>query len=155
MQSHTQEMRPPMTREPAPTAQAHRRVALFTTLTILVALVAIASVTGAREATRALRHPVGSLSAKTIKRRAAQPSTPLFSQVVTYRSPGRGSASVAVADLNGDGKADLVVASILGGPLGVLLGNGDGTFQSAVSVGGAAFSVAVADLNGDPRILDS
>jgi hypothetical protein len=71
--------------------------------------------------------------------------------VVTYSSLGLGSASVAVADLNGDGKPDLVVASILAGPLTVLLGNGDGTFQPAVGVGGAAFSVAVGDLNGDGK----
>jgi hypothetical protein len=82
---------------------------------------------------------------------ATSSSTPLFLPVVTYDSLGRGSASVAVADLNGDSKPDLVVASILGGPLSVLLGNGDGIFQPAVGVGNAGFSVAVADLNGDGK----
>ena len=41
--------------------------------------------------------------------------------------------SIAVADVNGDGKPDLIVVSVdTDGPLGVLLGNGDGTFQTAV-----------------------
>jgi FG-GAP-like repeat/FG-GAP repeat len=82
---------------------------------------------------------------------ATSSSTPLFLPVVTYGSLGRGSASVAVADLNGDSKPDLVVAGILGGPLSILLGNGDGTFHPAVGVGSAGFSVAVADLNGDGK----
>ncbi len=150
MQTHIQQMRPPLTRQPAPRAQAHRRVALFATLTILVALVAIAPAGAGKPAAHSGllwdRFPLRRSSAG-----AAQPSTPLFSPVVTYKSPGRGSSSLAVADLNGDGNPDLVVASILGGPLGVLLGNGDGTFQPAVGVGGAAFSVAVADLNRDGK----
>src|SRR5436309_4407363 len=41
---------------------------------------------------------------------------------------------VAVGDFNGDGKQDLVVVhSNFGGPASVLLGNGDGSFKSAVT----------------------
>ena len=66
--------------------------------------------------------------------------------------------SLAVADLNGDGKPDLAVATT--GGVGVLFGNGDGTFQTAVvyySGGGASWflypsAVAVADLNNDGKL---
>ena len=60
-----------------------------------------------------------------------------------------------VADVNGDGKPDLVVVG--GGVVAVLLGNGDGTFQPAttyaVSGAGAFYtsSLAVADVNGDGK----
>jgi hypothetical protein len=79
---------------------------------------------------------------------------------VTYVSGGLGGSnpdSVAVADVNGDGKADLVVTNYemvnyLAKTVGVLLGNGDGTFQPVVSYGSGGvipLSVAVADVNGD------
>ena len=58
-----------------------------------------------------------------------------FQTAVPY-SAGQGSLnSVAVADLNGDGIPDLAVANYAGdnGPIGVLLGKGDGTFQSVVN----------------------
>jgi len=72
---------------------------------------------------------------------------------------------VAVADVNGDGKPDIVVANFCGGEtsclggyaagtVGVLLGNGDGTFRTAVtysSGGYSASSVAIADVNGDGK----
>jgi hypothetical protein len=80
-----------------------------------------------------------------------------FQAVVTYNSGDANTLAVAVADVNGDGKPDLVVANvgtIAGSTVGVLLGNGDGTFQTAVtyaSGGDYAFSVAVADVNEDGR----
>jgi hypothetical protein len=59
--------------------------------------------------------------------------------------------SVAVADVNGDGRLDLVVADYASNGVGVLLGNGNGTFKGAVNfgVGLGPFAVAVADVNRD------
>jgi hypothetical protein len=88
-----------------------------------------------------------------------------FQSVVAYGSGGSFAASVAVADVNADGRPDLVLAnfcvagaSICGGAsagaVGVLLGNGNGTFQTAVSYesgGEGAYSIAAADVNGDGR----
>jgi hypothetical protein len=81
-----------------------------------------------------------------------------FQPAVTYNSGGSYAWSVAIGDLNGDGIPDLVVAnqyqSCCGGDseVGVLIGNGDGTFQPAVtynSGGSASYSVAIGDVNGD------
>jgi len=84
-----------------------------------------------------------------------------FRAVVTYSSGGYEAQSVAVADVNGDGKLDVLVANVICAPsgcatgsVGVLLGNGDGTFQLAVtydSGGFSAESVAVEDVNGDGK----
>jgi large repetitive protein len=76
-----------------------------------------------------------------------------FGNSVSY-PVGDGPASVAVADFNGDGRADLVTANSGDDTVSVLLGNGDGTFQSArtFSVGNYPDSVAVGDFNGDGRM---
>jgi len=83
-----------------------------------------------------------------------------FQPAVPYATGGLSWASVAVADVNGDGKPDLVVANECAsstcktGNVGILVGNGDGTFQAAVaySVGGLASDAAVADVNGDGKL---
>jgi hypothetical protein len=58
---------------------------------------------------------------------------------------------VAVADLDGDNIPDIVTANRDDDDVSVLLGNGDGTFQSAVSfaAGDAPLSVAVGDFDVD------
>jgi hypothetical protein len=84
-----------------------------------------------------------------------------FQAAVAYDSGTSYANSVTVADVNGDGKLDLLVANSCGtgsnctnGTVGALLGNGNGTFQAAVtynSGGYGAGSVAVADVNGDGK----
>src|SRR5947199_105591 len=44
---------------------------------------------------------------------------------------GAAPRSVAVGDVNGDGRSDLAVANDNVGSVSVLLGNGDGTFKAA------------------------
>jgi FG-GAP-like repeat/Abnormal spindle-like microcephaly-assoc'd, ASPM-SPD-2-Hydin len=69
---------------------------------------------------------------------------------------GSGPLGLVAADLNGDGKIDLVVAGNYTLGASVLLGNGDGTFQpfkSYADGGEQTFAVAVADFNHD-GILD-
>jgi hypothetical protein len=64
------------------------------------------------------------------------------------------NSSIAVGDFNGDGALDLVVTGENITQAYVLLGNGDGTFGAAASVGSAnqPFSVAVADFNSDGKL---
>jgi hypothetical protein len=73
---------------------------------------------------------------------------------------GTNPYQVVSADVNNDGKMDLIVGNYNGTQVSVLLGNGDGTFQAAQSFGTVAsgvYWIAVADANGDgkPDILVS
>jgi hypothetical protein len=75
-----------------------------------------------------------------------------YQPAVLYSSGGKWAVSVAVADVNGDGKPDIIVVNLLGHSLGVMLGNGDGTFQPVVTYPTGGFYVAVADVNGDGKL---
>jgi hypothetical protein len=77
----------------------------------------------------------------------------LFQAPQAFYSGAGGAFSIAVGDINADGKPDLLVANSSG--VGVLPGNGDGTFQAAVtydSGGWYASSIAVGDINRDGRL---
>jgi hypothetical protein len=85
-----------------------------------------------------------------------------FARAISYFTGGANALSVAVGDVNGDGKIDAVVANwggscgqCLEGSVGVLLGKGDGTFQPAVAYGSGAYlawAVALSDLNNDGKL---
>ena len=92
-----------------------------------------------------------------------------FQPVFTYNSGGysyeTGPTALALADLDSDGKLDIVVTNYCfnactnptaEGNVSVLLGNGDGTFQPAISYGSGGFglsigALAVGDVNGDGK----
>ena len=60
----------------------------------------------------------------------------------------------AIGDVNGDGRLDLIVTDWQTRTIGVMFGNGDGTFTpgSSFSVGNIPGAVAVADFNGDHNL---
>src|SRR5262249_59820150 len=60
---------------------------------------------------------------------------------------------VAAAEVSGDGIPDIITTNYGANTVSVLLGNGDGSFQSqqTFNVGMGPDSVAVADVNGDGR----
>jgi hypothetical protein len=67
--------------------------------------------------------------------------------------------AILSADLNGDSKPDIAIACTTSGSVSVLLGNGDGTFQTPVSystaagnAGGGPEAIAAADFDGKTGI---
>jgi FG-GAP-like repeat len=82
---------------------------------------------------------------------------PLFLPTEVYLAGGQLGWATALADMNRDGKPDIlelsyVSASTGNGTVGVMFGNGDGTFQAVKTRStGAEYSeaIAVGDLNGD------
>jgi hypothetical protein len=87
-----------------------------------------------------------------------------FAPVVTSSTGARGSSRFVVADLNGDGKADIVVGNGCGSScstfdqdheLTVLISKGDGTFQAPVAYATGNYitdALTLADLNGDGKL---
>jgi len=85
---------------------------------------------------------------------SAYAQDPLFAPAVCYGTGGQ-PHSVFAGDLDGDGDKDLAVVNMgnnLGpGNLSILINNGDGVFQAAVSYAGLSWpgSVFASDLDGD------
>jgi hypothetical protein len=67
---------------------------------------------------------------------------------------GAFTTSAEAADLNADGKPDLVTADFTHNNVSVLLGNGNGTFQSPTAygpIGVGPSTIRIVDVNGDGR----
>src|SRR5690349_10405328 len=83
-------------------------------------------------------------------------SIPLFAQFQPHVDYAVGSSpfSVAVGDLNGDKKPDIVTANSDNNTVSILLGKGDGTYlpQVQYATGKRPTTVAVADFNGDAKL---
>ena len=108
------------------------------------------------------QHVVKPVKATRPLTNTSQGSALVFAPALTYISGMDPAPAMVVADVNGDGIPDVIVGGgCLGAPcirqhgtVGVLLGNGDGTFQPVMTYdsGGAGVqSVAVADVNGDGK----
>jgi hypothetical protein len=87
----------------------------------------------------------------------AAASSDLFGTPVTYDTQAASHAA-AIADVNGDGKNDLIITNAADGTepntVMVRLGNGNGTFGSPAfyGTGDRPKSTAIADLNGDGKL---
>ena len=79
-------------------------------------------------------------------------SLPSFGLPVNY-GVGLAPEQLVSADFNGDGRLDVATANHQENTVGVLLGNGDGTFQPARTsvIGVGAKTLVARDLNGDGR----
>jgi hypothetical protein len=78
-------------------------------------------------------------------------SAGLFDKIDTTLAAGKSAAALAVGDLDGDGRGDVVVVDT-SNQVNVLISKGDGTFATGVSYpvpNQGSRGVLVADLNGD------
>ncbi len=75
-------------------------------------------------------------------------------QAAVNSASGAASTAAVVADVNGDGKADVMLDPGGSGALAISLGTGDGTFQAAQAGPNlsGAFFIGAADFNGDGKV---
>lgn len=82
--------------------------------------------------------------------------SPVTSSVTTGSLTSAVGSEVAAADFNGDGNIDLALTTNAGGggnDIGILLGNGNGTFQSEVNYGSGMYGpIGIGDFNNDGKL---
>jgi hypothetical protein len=76
-----------------------------------------------------------------------------FKALTPFTTGGQSIGGAAFADLNKDGKLDLVVADTLAGQVLIFLGNGNGTFQTPTNLTAGKYpgSLLIADFNEDGK----
>ena len=76
-----------------------------------------------------------------------------FAAPIPFPTGGTAPTGVTVADINNDGKLDVVVTNFLTNTVAILLGNGNGTLQAprVFAVGTNPTAVAVGDFNRDGK----
>jgi hypothetical protein len=102
-------------------------------LTILIAIAALAPIVGALQASGQAAFHENDFQSRDRVGRTIQTRKSLFLGAIVYRLPRRadnGATAVAIADVNGDGKPDLIAGNTATG-VDVRLGSGDGTFHVA------------------------
>src|SRR5215467_1631114 len=102
-----------------------------------------------------------SRTARVAVRRTARPvveslearEVPAFVGPTNYATAATAWA-VQTADVNNDGKLDVVTVNRSAGTISVALGNGDGTFAAPRSFAAGSYprALAVADFNGDGKL---
>ena len=77
-----------------------------------------------------------------------------FQQPLSVVLPqGSRATSIVTADFNNDGRTDLAVADPFLSEVTILLGNGDGTFQSStIAVPGGPYAIVAGDFTGNGRV---
>ena len=80
---------------------------------------------------------------------SASAPAPSFAEPKNYRT-GPGPGALAIGDLNGDGRPDLVTAN--GKAISVLLNGGDGGFPARRDYRAGGNHLAIGDLNGDGKL---
>jgi len=127
-----------------------RFVSLFSTLTIVMIAAPSNSVIHAKQP--AVLIDAEARPAGAPEKFSATKQIAIFGKAVAYDSGGDPAAPLVVADVNGDGKPDVVVGNG-STAVDVLLGNGDGTLQAPVSyfLNSQVESIAIGDVNGDGK----
>src|SRR5579859_1514824 len=94
---------------------------------------------------------LAALAIAASRRPSSAPASGSFSRIVI--PIGKGPGSIAIADVNHDGKPDIIVANTTDETISVLLGDGKGHFTAAPGspfpCGKSPNDIAVADMNGD------
>jgi hypothetical protein len=74
-----------------------------------------------------------------------------FGPITTTLGAAAAAKVMAVGDLNNDGFPDVITCDFDNSKIYVLLGNGDGTFQTPKTMNGGADGLAIGDFNGDGK----